>query len=219
MRIAAMGFLLLASAASAQTFDFTGVITQATPDPVYNPVVVGSPVSGSFTFDFANAQAVTGKLGSASWAYTETSPPTTYPILPIAQSSPPTVFFMTLQSGSFIYTSYPADSSTLNDSSIAGQHGILTASEDANPASLFPYAHYASSITLNGYNSEGLPISSASGSGQVTLAVHGSFYDTEDFSIRRIVPVPEVDPDFAAGCATLLLSALAMARGRYVRPG
>jgi hypothetical protein len=66
-------------------------------------------------------------------------------------------------------------------------------------------------------NSKGLPISGAIGSGQVTLAVHRSFDDTEGFSIRSIVPAPEVDPDFAAGYATLLLSALAMARGRYVR--
>jgi hypothetical protein len=63
MRIAATGLLLLASAASAETFDFTGVITEATPDPTYNPVVAGSLVKGSFTFDFANAQTVTGKLG------------------------------------------------------------------------------------------------------------------------------------------------------------
>jgi hypothetical protein len=207
-----MAFLFMASAASAQTFDFTGVITAATYDSPYNPVAVGSLVTGSFTFDFANAQTTSGTVGSSNWSYTEASV-TVNPVM-IPSSAPPTVFSLTLQAGSFLYSSIPADISAFNNSSIAGHHGILTASEFAEPASVAPYGFWESAITLNGYNGAGLPAAGAQGSGQLVSAEMGGFYNTEDFSIKSVTRAPEMDPADAAGGLILLFGALAVCRER-----
>jgi hypothetical protein len=206
-------FLLASSAASAQTFDFTGVITSTINDGIpYNPVAVGSTVTGSFTLDFANAQSVTGKVGSANWSVNEASVPPNPGIFPT--SAPPTVFALTLQAGSFTYSSVPSDESAFNDSSIAGHHGVFSASEDANPAGVGIYGRDASSITLNGYGPAGVPGPHVQGVGQLTEGLMGSFYDVQNFSIRSVSRVaPEIDPSLAASSCVLLLCALAVLRG------
>ena len=54
-------------AANAQfTYDFTGVITSSNQDSI----AIGSQISGTFTFDYANGDPTlsSGTIGSANWS-------------------------------------------------------------------------------------------------------------------------------------------------------
>lgn len=209
-------FLLLlvtASVARAETFDFTGFITSTENIGVSNVgVAVGTPVTGSFSLDFGNAQSVTGRVGSALWSVNEASIPPNPGIFPT--SAPPTVFALDLQAGSFRYSSVPADQSAFNESGIAGHGHTFSAFEQANPAAFGIYGSNSSTLTLDGFTRSGVPGSHDRGFGVLTEGLMGSYYDVQDFSIRSVTRVaPELDPDFAAGSCALLLGLLTVLRG------
>jgi hypothetical protein len=209
---------LLASVATAQTYDFTGVVTE------YNQYLstinaIGTPVTGSFTIAYANAQSVTAPPGSATFTASETSGP----YVDNALTPPPTVFSMTLQAiGGVNYATPSGASAAANLSSVSGSNGLLTAAEQTYVRDgFFPTTSVDfSSVSLHGFNANGLPAPGAYGTGRIEQDLIDVYYNTVSFTISGLTEIraPELDAPNGIAALALLSICILIWRGRRLTP-
>ena len=78
MALALLAGPVIASAADAVIYNFTGVITSST-----QSTLIGAAVHGSYTFTYNSADIITGTVGSSSsWEIQESpTPPNNFPPL------------------------------------------------------------------------------------------------------------------------------------------
>jgi hypothetical protein len=190
---------LLAGSAQADMYYFTGAITD---DYLYDQPALpaGTPISGIFTISIANAQTVTGTVGSANWLAQESGGTFDVP------NAPATVFDMSFSAPGYSYYTNPSSQAQRSISSVGQTNGAFSASELTIPIRDFNEED-SSSVTLSGYPGGGV-----TGNGNVSMNSH-AFRDSVDFTITSLTRAPEIDPASAAGGLTLLLSGLAMAMG------
>jgi len=213
MNIKVLGLLtaiLLAApmAAGAQpvVYDYTGVVTSyfAGTSQGLAPVPVGTQVSGTFTFDYSQGVPEGGGApGSPQWNLWDGNPGTP-------------LFATTFRAGRDVYSTdnslagmSNASGSSVGLHSFSGQEEWYKGQEVGGSEFVIVNSHGA-------YNAEGLPIfaGAQSATGRVSLSLSSSA-DTSfiDFNVTSLTLAPEIDPAFAAGALTLLLSGLAMAMG------
>ena len=216
--------LPLVARAQAVTYDFSGTVTVTS--GIYSSIALGSPITGTYTFDLANADPTqsTGTVGSAteSWdaelfggSFYAGSPP---PVNSVVFSSKAIV-------DGFTYSSLaPTPYQTL--SRVLAEPGISTAYQATEVICL--NSAFCSTSSLLGsaflginYTSEGLPDFSLSPDGWTGELGTGVQFDSPDFlrfSITSLapetVPVPEPSSGTLAGLGAL---ALWLARRRNLR--
>jgi hypothetical protein len=207
-----------AAFSSSVTYNYTGFITY-----FYNAgasTAIGSQVSGTYTFDFANGNPAqsSGIIGSANWTVAAGGSPPTPTLL---------VFSSTAQVGGFSYnTPVPptggfdpySQSSVQGSANSGGRGSTFTASEAWGYT---PDTEGGSSLSISNphgaYSANGLPIlagATATATGEVSELVAGSGSEI-NFNITSLTRAPEIDSASAASGVTLLLSGLAMALGAH----
>jgi hypothetical protein len=147
----------VAANANSVTYDFTGAVTAAT--GIYSSVALGTAITGTYTFDYANATETTGTAGiSSTWNVRADGG---------AQFGLPSimgpVFSSTVNIGSLSYSSAMPTTESSDTSSVAngGRKFELSAQEGQfSPTGGFATASYLTLVNLHAspFDSEGLPI-------------------------------------------------------------
>jgi hypothetical protein len=216
---------MAANAQAQYVYDYTGAITYDSSCTECSPIAIGSQVTGTFTFDYANGNPAqsSGTIGSAGWTVTSYGGGSSSEPSPLPTSL---VFAMTAQVGGFSFASqipsgpaifYPSGGSSVQGYANSGGRGsTFIAYENWTDA---PSYRGGSSINISNphgaYSVTGLPIlagaTSATGTAENFVGADSS--REIDFNITSLMRAPELDPASAAGGLTLLLSGLAMAMG------
>jgi hypothetical protein len=201
-----------AAFSSSVTYDYTGVITSVYDTQNYS-IAVGSPVSGTYVFDFANGNPAqsSGTIGSANW--TVVSQGGAAYSLPTPTSL---VFASTAQVSNFGYSTPPPQTGVLSSSYVqssvqgsansGGPGSTFTASEGfAYSADAYGGSSFSISNPGGAYSVNGLPIlaGATSATGAVTAAAGGLVTQIE-FNITSLTPAPVPIP----AAAWLLMSGL-----------
>jgi hypothetical protein len=233
MKAKILGFLtaaLLASpmAANAQdVYDYTGAITHDSSCSECSPIPIGSQVTGTFTFDYANGNPAqsSGAIGSAGWTVTSYGGGYSSKPSPLPTSL---VFAMTAQVDGFSFASqipsgpamfYPSGGSSVQGYANSGGRGsTFIAYENWTDS---PSYSGGSSINISNprgaYSVTGLPILAgatlATGTAENFVGADSSREIDFNITSLNLTSAPEIDPASAAGGLTLLLSGLAIAMG------
>jgi hypothetical protein len=202
-----------AAFSSPVTYDYTGVIIAAL--SVDFSIPVGSQVTGTYTFDYANGNPAqsSGTIGSANWIVASKGGPGTG--FPVPTSL---VYSFTAQVGSFSYSNHVPPETELSAQTVvqgyanSGGPGSTFVTQEGNlngDSSLFI------SNPHGAYSSNGLPIlaGAAKDDASGTIQVFSGTNLVFDLTSLTLVSAPEIDSASAAGGLTLLLSGLAMAMG------
>lgn len=196
----------LGANAASVTFDFTGTVNSAS--GIYSSAAVGATVTGTYTFDYSNANPAqsTGTIGAppAAWISLEEGG-TYYGITP-----PPSayVFSSTAQVGTVSYSSSSAGAYL--SSSYAQGYGSGTefyANESQLSTSANSTASYFYILNSAGaYSSNGLPSFTPNGNDfGVFYTVVGSNSSSVEYTLTALTPVSAVPIPAAAW---LMLSGL-----------
>jgi hypothetical protein len=207
-------------AANAQVvYDFTGVVTN-TEGLVQPPI--GSQVSGTYTFDFANgnpAQSI-GVVGSSNWDVSTYGGPLSG-TLPVPTSLVFASTFRDALNNSFT-TPPPTSAFGYYGSGANGGPRTFFSAGDNFMISQYVTGYEGFEIVNphGAYSADGLPVLAGATHAQGTITERSSSnqigYDVL-FTITSLTRAPELDSASAAGGLTLLLSLLAMAMGARPR--
>jgi hypothetical protein len=202
-----LGFLIAAlmaapMAANAQfTYDYTGVITSSNDDQ--DPI--GSQVSGTFTFDYANDDPAlsSGTIGSANWIVVSSGCSSVFATKAGVVGG---FFYSTPVSGHHPCGVHALVQGSANSGAAGGS--IFTASEAYNYS---PGSNGSSSLSISNphgaYSITGLPIlaGATSATGEITqakiLSPFGYYIDKFDFNITSLTPRPSVPLTLACPAA------------------
>jgi hypothetical protein len=208
------------------TYDYSGVVTSVDDSIPGNSIAIGSKVTGTYTFDFANANPAlsSGVVGSANWIVASQGDSVPTPTL--------LVFTSTAQASGFNYATPPPVNTGFPGS---GGQSSVQGSANSGPGSgssftageaweAVPDINGGSSLTISNphgaYSFNGLPIlaGATSATGQVSEFLADT-YTSIDFKITSLTPAvstsaPEIDGSSAVVGITLLIGGLTVLRGR-----
>ena len=221
-----------ATTADSVTYDFTGTVTFS--DGIFGDAKVGSIVTGTYTIDFGAYNPSSSTLPvveNGDWSYANEGG--SFSRAPLQSAL---VFSSTLSGGGGV-SYHSTISGTFDDTSeVTGGTGAvipysLSMDELALPTNSIGTG---SAVTLEGntpvWTAKGLPNLAAANlakDGMVATYEQGlfGFSQVEDEleyninSIKLVKSAPELDPASMTGALTLLLGALAVARGRRSNTG
>jgi len=208
--------------AGSVTYDYSGVVTSVDDSVPGYSIAIGSKITGTYTFDFANANSSlsSGVVGSSNW------------IAASQGDSPATllVFTSTANASGFEYATPPPPNTGFPGS--GGQSAVM-GSANGGPGSgstfaagetweAVPDVNGGSALTISNphgaYSSNGLPIlagaTSATGEVGEFLADTYTSIDFKITSLTAVATAPEMDGSSAIAGITMLLGGLTVLRGR-----